>query len=196
MSFTPDSEVMVKELEHSDWELLRDLEYIGNRDRFDVPAGMRTDFASVPRVFVWFLPKYGRYTKAAILHDYLWRTAVKEGKLRLAEADGIFRRAMSELGVPFLRRWMMWAAVRVGALVKPGGRKHWLRDSWRVIPLLLLALPIVGPPALVILVALTLFYLVELLVYVPLKLFGRKARTPQAPPAKDVNAPELELKLA
>ena len=79
---------------------------------------------------------------------------------------------------------------------KPGGRKDWLRDSWRVFPLLLLALPIVGPPALVILVALTLFYLVELLVYVPLKLFGRKARAPQAPTAKDVNAPELELKLA
>ena len=187
---------MVKELEHSDWELLRDLEYIGNRDRFDVPAGIRTDFASVPRVFVWFLPKYGRYTKAAILHDYLWRTAVKEGKLRLAEADGIFRRAMWELGVPFLRRWLMWGAVRVGALVKPGGRKGWLRDSWRVIPLLLLALPIVGPPALVILVALTVFYLVELLVYVPQKLFGRKARAPQDPAAKEVNAPALELKLA
>jgi hypothetical protein len=33
-------------------------------------------------------------------------------------------------------------------------------------------------------------------VYEPLKLFGGKARTPQAPAAKDVNAPELELKLA
>jgi hypothetical protein len=196
MSFTPDSEVRVKELEGSDWELLRILEYKGNRDLFEVPAGMKTDFASVPRVFVWFLPRYGRYTKAAILHDYLWRDAVPAGELTLAEADGIFRRAMWELGVPFLRRWMMWGAVRIGALVKPGGRKGWLRDSWRVIPLLLLALPIVGPPALVILVALTVFYLVELLVYVPLKLFGRKARAPQDPAAKEVNAPELQLKLA
>ena len=196
MSFTPDSEVCVKELEGSDWELLRALDYMGNRDRFEVPVGMRTDFASVPRVFVWFLPRYGRYTKAAILHDYLWRDAVPAGKLRLAEADGIFRRAMHELGVPFLRRWMMWAAVRIGALVKPGGRKDWLRDSWRVFPLALLALPIVGPPALLILVALVVFYLVELLVYVPLKLFGGKARARQAPPARDVNTPELELKLA
>jgi Protein of unknown function (DUF1353) len=196
MSFTPESEVRVKELEESDWELLGVLEYKGNRDRFEVPEGMETDFASVPRVFVWFLPRYGRYTKAAILHDYLWREAVPAGELTLAQADGIFRRAMWELGVPFLRRWMMWGAVRIGALVKPGGRKGWLRDSWRVIPLLLLALPIVGPPALVILVALTVFYLVELLVYVPLKLFGRKARAPQDPAAKDVNAPELELKLA
>jgi hypothetical protein len=196
MSFTPDSEVRVKELEHSDWELLRILEYKGNRDRFEVPEGLETDFASVPRVFVWFLPRYGRYTKAAILHDYLWRDAVPAGELTLAAADGIFRRAMWELGVPFLRRWMMWGAVRIGALVKPGGRKHWLRDSWRVIPLLLLALPIVGPPALVILVALAVFYLVELLVYVPQKLFGRKARAPQDPAAKHVNTPELELKLA
>jgi hypothetical protein len=196
MSFTPDSEVRVKELEHSDWELLRILEYKGNRDRFEVPEGLETDFASVPRVFVWFLPRYGRYTKAAILHDYLWRDAVPAGELTLAAADGIFRRAMWELGVPFLRRWMMWGAVRIGALVKPGGRKHWLRDSWRVIPLLLLALPIVGPPALVILVALAVFYLVELLVYVPQKLFGRKARAPQDPAAKEVNAPALELKLA
>jgi Protein of unknown function (DUF1353) len=196
MSFTPDSEVRVKELEGSDWELLRILEYKGNRDHYEVPEGLETDFASVPRVFVWFLPRYGRYTKAAILHDYLWREAVPAGELTLAEADGIFRRAMWELGVPFLRRWMMWGAVRVGALVKPGGRKGWLRDSWRVIPLLLLALPIVGPPALVILVALAVFYLVELLVYVPQKLFGRKARAPQDPAAKEVNAPALELKLA
>ena len=196
MSFTPDSEVRVKELEGSDWELLRILEYKGNRDHYEVPEGLETDFASVPRVFVWFLPRYGRYTKAAILHDYLWREAVPTGELTLAEADGIFRRAMWELGVPFLRRWMMWGAVRIGALVKPGGRKGWLRDSWRVIPLLLLALPIVGPPALVILVALAVFYLVELLVYVPQKLFGRKARAPQDPAAKEVNAPALELKLA
>jgi hypothetical protein len=196
MSFTPESEVRVKELEESDWELLRILEYKGNRDHFEVPEGMKTDFASVPRVFVWFLPRYGRYTKAAILHDYLWRNAVRAGELTLAEADGLFRRAMWELGVPFLRRWLMWGAVRIGALTKPGGRKGWLRDSWRVIPLLLLALPIVGPPALVILVALAVFYLVELLVYVPQKLFGRKARAPQDPAAKEVNAPELELKLA
>lgn len=196
MSFTPESEVRVKELEESDWELLRILEYKGNRDHYEVPEGLETDFASVPRVFVWFLPRYGRYTKAAILHDYLWRNAVRTGELTLAEADGLFRRAMWELGVPFLRRWLMWGAVRIGALTKPGGRKGWLRDSWRVIPLLLLALPIVGPPALVILVALTVFYLVELLVYVPQKLFGRKARAPQDPAAKEVNAPELELKLA
>jgi hypothetical protein len=51
---------------------------------------------------------------------------------------------MWELGVPFLRRWLMWGAVRIGALTKPGGRKGWLRDSWRAIPLLLLALPSVG----------------------------------------------------
>jgi hypothetical protein len=92
-------------------------------------VGMETDFASVPRVFVWFLPQYGRYTKAAVLHDYLWRDAVPAGQLTLAEADGISRRAMWELGVPFLRHWMMWGAVRIGALIKPGGRQGRQRDG-------------------------------------------------------------------
>lgn len=126
----------------------------------EVPASMQTDFASVPRVFVWFLPRYGRYTKAAILHDHLWRDLVPAGKLTLLEADGIFRRAMRELRVPFLRRWMMWAAVRWPALLKPGGRTGWWKESWRVLLFTLLALPIVAPPAALILIAQAVFYVV------------------------------------
>jgi hypothetical protein len=83
-----------------------------NRD-FVVQVGKRTDFASVPRMFVWLLPRYGRYTKAAILHDHLWGEEVPRTITRL-EADGIFRQAMRELKVPFLRRWLIWAAVRWG----------------------------------------------------------------------------------
>ena len=96
-------------------------------------CGRRRTSRSVPRIFVWFLPRYGRYTKAVILHDYLWRVRAKNGTLDYVDADGIFRRAMRELGVPFMKRWIMWAAVRWGALFKPGGRKGWLRESPRVV---------------------------------------------------------------
>ena len=34
---------------------------------FEVPAGFDTDFASVPTPFTWLVPRYGLYTKAAIL---------------------------------------------------------------------------------------------------------------------------------
>lgn len=136
---------------------------------FEVYKGMKTDFASVPRVFVWFLPRYGAYTKAAIVHDLLWREYAGKGRMSYVDADGTFRRAMRELEVPFLRRWIMWSAVRWGALVKPGGHKGWLREAWRVLLVSLLALPIVLPPALVIMVALAAFFVVEAVLWLPLK---------------------------
>jgi hypothetical protein len=195
--FRPGSEVDVKEIDEKNWELLRELNYDGTRQSFVVPVGTGTDFASVPRVFIWFLPQYGRYTKAAILHDYLWRSGVPGNELTLPEADAILRRAMRELGVPFLRRWIMWAAVRLGALKKPGGRTRWLRESWKVFPLALLALPIVGPPAILILIALAVFYVIELVVYLPLRVVAAaKERRPRATPPKQVNAPELTWKSA
>ena len=183
----------VRSIGDEEWQLLAQVGYEGKFDSFEVPAGTETDFASVPRVFVWLLPRYGKYTQAAILHDYLWRVAVPEGQLTLPEADGIFRRAMRELGVPFLRRWMMWSAVRVGALVKPGGRKRWIQESWRVVPIAIVSLLIVLLPAILILLALGVFYLVELLLYLPLRVTTAiKARGGQAVP-KQVNAPTLDL---
>ena len=185
--------VDVRSIGDEEWQLLAQVGYEGKVDSFEVPAGTETDFASVPRVFVWLLPRYGKYTQAAILHDYLWRVAVPDGQLTLPEADGIFRRAMRELGVPFLRRWMMWSAVRLGALVKPGGRKRWIQESWRVVPIAIVSLLIVLPPAILILVALGVFYLVELLLYLPLRVTTAiKARGGQEVP-KQVNAPTLDL---
>src|SRR4249920_349882 len=93
LGFAQDSTVDVRELDSTTWETLRPLIYRGNTDDFVVPEHEQTDFASVPRMFAWFLPRYGRYTKAAILHDHLWRVAVPNGLSRL-DADGIFRQAM------------------------------------------------------------------------------------------------------
>ena len=76
--------------------------YRAEHDLIEVPAGSQTDFASVPRPFVWLLPTYGLYTPAAILHDRLWRHWVPEGRMTYVDADGVFRRAMRELGGAFL----------------------------------------------------------------------------------------------
>jgi hypothetical protein len=193
LGFAPDSRVDVREVDSTTWEILRPLIYHGNTDDFVVPEHEQTDFASVPRMFAWFLPRYGRYTKAAILHDHLWRVAVPNGLSRL-DADGIFRQAMRELGVPFLRRWIMWAAVRWGALTKPDGRRDWWKEAWRVVLVSVVALPITMPAALVIVITLPVFYLVELLVWLPLKItYMIRIRTGRS--AKIVNAPALRWKL-
>ena len=36
-----------------------------------VPKGFRTDLASVPRPFWSIIPPMGRYSQAAVIHDYL-----------------------------------------------------------------------------------------------------------------------------
>jgi len=197
MPFLPESEIRVKELDDdpANWELLKEIVYQGNTQSFTAKVGDQTDFASVPRFFVWFLPRYGRYTKAAVIHDHLWRVEVPKRNVTLPEADAIFRRAMRELDVSFLQRWLLWAAVRLGALMKPGGRKRWLRDSWAVFPLLLVGLPIVVPPAILIAIALLLFTVLEAFFYVTLKVSQSiKRRVAPEQPQKEVNPPQLSLK--
>jgi hypothetical protein len=192
--FAPDAEVVVKQLDNKNWEVKTTLRYTGTRDSFEVPVGQGTDFASVPRPFVWFLPRYGSYTMAAILHDYLWRAYAAKGRMDWIDADGLFRRAMRELRVPFLRRWIMWTAVRWAALLKPQGTKGWLRESWRVLLFTFLAAPFVLPPALLILIALLAFYVLELLVWVVIEFASagldrlRKDRS-----RKEVVLPQLDL---
>lgn len=96
------------------WRLLHPLTYRGRRETFTVPEGYVTNFASVPSSLWWFIPRYGRYTKATVLHDFLCDKAGDDIRQR-RDADGIFRRTMRELGVPLLRRRIMWAGVRWGA---------------------------------------------------------------------------------
>lgn len=178
-------DVVVKPIrpEGKRWELVQPFTYLGARDTFVVPAGFTTDFASVPRMFVWLLPSYGRWTQAAILHDYLWDLA-RKGSFRKYDADGIFNRALRELGVPYLRRWVMWAAVRlasgIGDLLAPGPVQ-----LLKVVAVAVPTLAIVTVPALVVLVAITVIGVLEWVAYLPLKLFRRR-------PDKAVNRPELD----
>lgn len=195
MPFAPDSELVVAQLAPYDWEVRAALHYQGNIDAFTVPVGTRTDFASVPRPLIWFLPRYGSYTMAAVLHDYLWKVWAAQGRMDWVDADGIFCRALRELEVPFLRRWLMWAAVRWAALLQPRGRIGWFREGWKVVLLSLLALSVVAPPAVVIVGALAVFYILEFLVWIPLEV-GARVRARVARPAylKEVNRPRMGWK--
>ncbi|MFC0597689.1 DUF1353 domain-containing protein [Streptomyces palmae] len=165
MPFTG-GDVEVAQVSDTDWRLLRPLTYQGAQTTFEVPAGFITDFASVPRIFVWLFPTYGRYTKAAILHDFLCRNPDLADR---ADADGVFRRAMRELGVPLLRRWMMWAAVRAASglsRIRIGQLAAWLVVA-------LSSALFLAVPAVVVLLWLGLYALVEWALYLLLKPFGR-----------------------
>jgi hypothetical protein len=74
-----------------------------------VPIGFLSDGASVPRPLWWFLPAWGRYSSAAIVHDYLCRETTTDRKV----ADRIFYDGMKMCGVNVYLRWLMWASVRL-----------------------------------------------------------------------------------
>ena len=78
--------------------------------------------------------------------------------------------------------------------MRPGGRQGWLREAPRVLLVTLLALPIVLPPAIVVALALMLFFLVECAVWVPLKAV-EMAKRRRGRQAKKAVGPKLTWKL-
>jgi len=156
--------LVVRRVDATTWALVDDLVYHGRWQRFVVPAGFRTDFASVPRPVTWLVPRFGAYTLAAILHDWLCTDGIRSGVVTSRQADGIFRRVMRESGVPVLRRWMMWAGVRWGALTDDERRPGWLVSAPGVMAISLLAAPLVVPPVVVIVPGLIAYAVAERLV--------------------------------
>jgi hypothetical protein len=92
----------------------------------DVPQGFETDFASVPRLFWRIVPPWGRYSPAAVVHDYLYHTA----KVSRKEADDIFLELMARLAVPMWKRYVMYWAVRLfGWFAWNSSRKRQVADA-------------------------------------------------------------------
>ena len=155
-----ETDLVVEELGGRLWKLRAPLIYHGAYEALEVPAGTETDFASVPR-FLWSLiPTYGRYTKAAVLHDYLCDEAA-EGRFSRCDADGLFRRSMNDLGVGYFRRHMMWAAVRWagGILACPP------IEAAKVLLISIIAVPLLLIPAVVSVIFLGLLWLIDLLLW-------------------------------
>lgn len=200
--------VDVRDMGKGRWKLLAPLVYKGRNDTFVVGADAPdeefiTDFASVPRILTWLIPKQGRYTKAAILHDFLCREAKKRRKAEARgekltvkipgypdreavdrkDADGLFRSTMRTLDVPVLRRWVMWAAVRLGdplALLRSGAGQVLLVLLWAIPALAFLLVP-----TLVVGVWLLMAYLLEFIALGVRAIFRR---------GESHNVPSLALK--
>lgn len=99
---TPDSD------NEERWKLHSPYNYQGRKHTVTVPQGFSTDFASVPRLLWMLLPPYGRYTVAAVVHDWLYYAQSMKRK----EADRIFLSIMIEDRVRVIRAVLMYLAVR------------------------------------------------------------------------------------
>ncbi|GAB2704654.1 DUF1353 domain-containing protein [Nocardia thraciensis] len=164
---------VVEAIDAESWRVREPIEYRGEYQTFIVPTGFRTDFASVPRALVWLVPRYGAFTRAAILHDYLTRG----GEVSRADADGLFRRALRETGVTVPQRWMMWAAVRLASGLRGA-------TAGDIALVLLIAIPstvFLAIPVLVVQLWLLLFWVVEAIFWSAGRLTGRTTTPPPKP---------------
>jgi hypothetical protein len=160
------SQVATRRVGINRWQLLEDLCYRGKWDTFTAPAGYRTDFATVPRWLQSFVPRTGRWDEAAVVHDlccddlrryrkelaHLQELAPTEAACLRGEGyprppwadarqtDAIFRRIMGEYGVGPVMRWLIWCAVRWGALGSRYRWAGWWRDAPKVLAITAAAL--------------------------------------------------------
>lgn len=94
--------------------LLTEFDYemgeLGSGRFIRVPAGFKTDFASVPQIFWNILPPWGTYGKAAVLHDWNY----KKQEFGRAFCDAVLLESMEALGVVWWKRFLIYRGVRLG----------------------------------------------------------------------------------
>ena len=120
--------------------LLEDLVYEGRDQNIFVTAGYVTDFATVPWFVQWVLPRTGKWTRAAVLHDVLCSRVAeaywtgRTPAVNAVDTDRIvFLRALREEGVDPVRRELLYMGVRLGALANPARRPGSLSTAPRVL---------------------------------------------------------------
>lgn len=84
------------------------------RYNITVPAGFKWNTVSVPRIFLPLIPKWGLYSSAALVHDYIYakRGNINKNTYTRKIADDIFYRIMREDGVGKHKAFIMWLFVR------------------------------------------------------------------------------------
>lgn len=105
------------------WVLREPLEYEHpkTKEKVVAPRGFVTDLASVPRLFWTAFPPCGKYTSAAVIHDYLYW--VQPTTCDRKCADDILLTAMEESNVNFATRNAIYRSVRAG------GQSSWDRNQ-------------------------------------------------------------------
>lgn len=82
-----------------------------SHDLYAVPPGYVTDFASIPGFAKLLFPPFGSWAEGAVVHDWIYDVGPQGQK---AEADRIFKEALTDMHVGNLRKTLMFWAVRVG----------------------------------------------------------------------------------
>lgn len=118
-SFNGDTEVqgpvLVNLPDGINWMVMQDFTYEADSGKkYTIDAGFIFDLASIPQVFKNILSPYGKYTAAAILHDYFYKTVPHQfpEPMTREEADNIFFEGMKSSGVDEVTCYIMYETVK------------------------------------------------------------------------------------
>lgn len=110
------SDLILKSLDQNKWQIMSPFYFYFDEANknigITIEEGFITDFASVPRAFWSIMPPVGLYTKAAVVHDYLYQNGEKLGFKRKF-CDQMFLEAMRALEVSRVARYVMYSGVRI-----------------------------------------------------------------------------------
>lgn len=122
-SFTPRAPLLRPFADGENWVLAEEMVYDrGDGWRIVVPRGFVTDLTSVPWFARTIVSPVGPYTRAAILHDYLfWVPGCSR-----RQADYIIYYAMQDSKVPVKDAWKIYRALRMAGKIafKDNARKR------------------------------------------------------------------------
>lgn len=117
MSFKTQLTITQSTRDWREWYLKQPLVYEYKGRDIRVHRRFLTDGTSIPRPLWNLLPVWGRYARAAVIHDYLYaRLSVgipHEVAPSRHEADEVFYKAMLDLDVMPPVRWTMYEALRL-----------------------------------------------------------------------------------
>jgi hypothetical protein len=97
----------------SKFELLAPYRAIWSGGEITVWKGFVHDFASIPRIARSIIPQMGNHNGPAVVHDFTYR----HHWFARGHCDALFLAAMKVAGVNWLRRNIIYLAVRVGGWV-------------------------------------------------------------------------------
>jgi hypothetical protein len=129
---------VLAQVEAKTFELCNGFRYRPQRQQkiYTVPKDPRVrtyDLASIPGPLTWLIPTYGQHTLAAVLHDDLIDDDTPTDER--AVVDRLFRDALGELDVPWVRRWLLWGGTAVGTVWAAGRWSRARTVLWAILVL-------------------------------------------------------------
>ena len=104
------TDLILKASDPGKWEVSAPLIWVDKERSIIVPSGFVTDLASIPKIVRPFIDRNGKTRRPAIIHDYLYQTAI-HSRIKRKDADLIFLSAMKSEGIG-LMRYAIYQAVR------------------------------------------------------------------------------------